>query len=466
MSRVSDKRRPFIELAWKTYNKPTITRAEVCKMFNAPSRMKSGECHLRVGDAKWPTWLLNDPQFRVGRGLYKLPSLNGASPNGSTPSASVETEDSGMEASDEDASASVNQPIPMDTGHDYVSNTGTVATIIKGENEMTTMNMATSTASLVPKSEPTYVAFGDYKEVKSIIRSKKFYPVFISGLSGNGKTLMIHQICSDLRRDLCRVNITIETDEDDLLGGFRLVDGQTVWHNGPVIEAMERGAVLLLDEVDLASHKVMCLQPIMEGKGVFLKKINRFVKPAKGFTVIATANTKGKGSDDGRFIGTNVLNEAFLERFPITIEQKYPNAKIEKKILMKVLELEQMNDEEFVDKLVRWAEVIRKTFDEGGVDEVISTRRLVHIAQAYGIFGGDKMKAINMCVNRFDTDTKLSFLDLYTKVDSGVDMSDSGDQTVIESTSDVQEKIDAVLKEAKNQTNKIEQLLEKETVSV
>ncbi len=278
---------------------------------------------------------------------------------------------------------------------------------------------------------------------------------------------MIHQICSDLRRDLCRVNITIETDEDDLLGGFRLVDGQTVWHNGPVIEAMERGAVLLLDEVDLASHKVMCLQPIMEGKGVFLKKINRFVKPAKGFTVIATANTKGKGSDDGRFIGTNVLNEAFLERFPITIEQKYPNAKIEKKILMKVLELEQMNDEEFVDKLVRWAEVIRKTFDEGGVDEVISTRRLVHIAQAYGIFGGDKMKAINMCVNRFDTDTKLSFLDLYTKVDSGVDLSDSGDQTVIESTSDVQEKIDAVLKEvASKQPNKIEQLLEKETVSV
>ena len=414
----------------------------------------------------WPNWLLNDPQYRVGRGLYKLPSLNGASMNGSTPSVSAESEDSSMEASDEDASASVNQPIPMDIGHDYVSNTKTVATIIKGENEMTTMNMATSTASLVPKSEPTYVAFGDYKEVKSIIRSKKFYPVFISGLSGNGKTLMIHQICSDLRRDLCRVNITIETDEDDLLGGFRLVDGQTVWHNGPVIEAMERGAVLLLDEVDLASHKVMCLQPIMEGKGVFLKKINRFVKPAKGFTVIATANTKGKGSDDGRFIGTNVLNEAFLERFPITIEQKYPNAKIEKKILMKVLELEQMNDEEFVDKLVRWAEVIRKTFDEGGVDEVISTRRLVHIAQAYGIFGGDKMKAINMCVNRFDTDTKLSFLDLYTKVDSGVDLSDPEESDRGLSTSDVQEKIDAVLKEAKNQTNKIEQLLEKETVSV
>ena len=465
MSRVSDKRRPFVELAWKKYNKSTITRAEVCELFNAPSRAGTRK-DLRVGDAVWPNWLLNDPQYRVGRGLYKLPSLNGASMNGSTPSVSAESEDSSMEASDEDASASVNQPIPMDTGHDYVNNTGTVATIIKGESEMTTMNMATSTASLVPKSEPTYVAFGDYKEVKSIIRSKKFYPVFISGLSGNGKTLMIHQICSDLRRDLCRVNITIETDEDDLLGGFRLVDGQTVWHNGPVIEAMERGAVLLLDEVDLASHKVMCLQPIMEGKGVFLKKINRFVKPAKGFTVIATANTKGKGSDDGRFIGTNVLNEAFLERFPITIEQKYPNAKIEKKILMKVLELEQMNDEEFVDKLVRWAEVIRKTFDEGGVDEVISTRRLVHIAQAYGIFGGDKMKAINMCVNRFDTDTKLSFLDLYTKVDSGVDMSDSGDEAVIESTSDVQEKIDAVLKEAKNQTNKIEQLLEKETVSL
>ena len=461
---VLKKHKPFIDLAWKTYNKQVITRKEICDLFGTPAR--GSRKGLVVEGAVFPHWIMNDPQYRIGRGLYKLPSLNGASMNGSTPSVSAESEDSGMEASDEDASAPATRSIPMDTGHDYVSNTGTVATIIKGENEMTTMNMATSTASLVPKSEPTYVAFGDYKEVKSIIRSKKFYPVFISGLSGNGKTLMIHQICSDLRRDLCRVNITIETDEDDLLGGFRLVDGQTVWHNGPVIEAMERGAVLLLDEVDLASHKVMCLQPIMEGKGVFLKKINRFVKPAKGFTVIATANTKGKGSDDGRFIGTNVLNEAFLERFPITIEQKYPNAKIEKKILMKVLELEQMNDEEFVDKLVRWAEVIRKTFDEGGVDEVISTRRLVHIAQAYGIFGGDKMKAINMCVNRFDTDTKLSFLDLYTKVDSGVDMSDSGDEAVIESTSDVQEKIDAVLKEAKNQTNKIEQLLEKETVSV
>ena len=319
MSRVSDKRRPFIELAWKKLNKPTVTRKEICDLFGTGSRVTSKG--LVVEGAAFPNWLLNDPQYRVGRGLYKLPSLNGASMNGSTPSVSAESEDSSMEASDEDASASVNQPIPMDTGHDYVNNTGTVATIIKGESEMTTMNMATSTASLVPKSEPTYVAFGDYKEVKSIIRSKKFYPVFISGLSGNGKTLMIHQICSDLRRDLCRVNITIETDEDDLLGGFRLVDGQTVWHNGPVIEAMERGAVLLLDEVDLASHKVMCLQPIMEGKGVFLKKINRFVKPAKGFTVIATANTKGKGSDDGRFIGTNVLNEAFLERFPITIEE-------------------------------------------------------------------------------------------------------------------------------------------------
>jgi cobaltochelatase CobS len=237
--------------------------------------------------------------------------------------------------------------------------------------------------------------------------------VFITGLSGNGKTLGVEQTCAALNRELIRVNITIETDEDDLIGGFRLVNGDTVFHNGPVVEALERGAVLLLDEIDLASNKILCLQSVLEGKGVFLKKTGRYVKPAAGFTVIATANTKGKGSDDGRFVGTNVLNEAFLERFPVTFEQDYPSPVIEQKILLNVgCELT------FAENLVKWAGVIRKTFFDGGVDEVITTRRLVHIAQAYSIFG-DRLVAITNCVNRFDDDTKQSFLDLYTKVDAG-----------------------------------------------
>ena len=267
--------------------------------------------------------------------------------------------------------------------------------------------------SYVPEKDSNYVPFGNAPSLKKIINSRQFYPVFITGLSGNGKTLGVEQACANLNRELIRVNITIETDEDDLIGGFRLVNGDTVFHNGPVVEALERGAVLLLDEIDLASNKILCLQSVLEGKGVFLKKTGRYVKPAAGFTVIATANTKGKGSDDGRFVGTNVLNEAFLERFPVTFEQDYPSPVIEQKILKNVgCELT------FAENLVKWAGVIRKTFFDGGVDEVITTRRLVHIAQAYSIFG-DRLVAITNCVNRFDDDTKQSFLDLYTKVDAG-----------------------------------------------
>ena len=266
--------------------------------------------------------------------------------------------------------------------------------------------------SYVPQKDDTFVQFGNYAPLKKIVQSNRFYPVFITGLSGNGKTLSVEQVCAATNRELIRVNITIETDEDDLIGGFRLVNGDTVWHNGPVIEALERGAILLLDEIDLASNKILCLQSILEGKGVFLKKIGRYVKPAQGFNVIATANTKGKGSDDGRFVGTNVLNEAFLERFPITFEQEYPSAAIESKIL-----LNQGCDAEFTEMLIKWAGVIRKTFFDGGVDEVITTRRLVHIVHAHQIFG-DRLGAITNCVNRFDDDTKQSFLDLYTKVDA------------------------------------------------
>ena len=270
--------------------------------------------------------------------------------------------------------------------------------------------------NLIPLKDDTFVKFGNFGDIKKIIQSRLFYPTFITGLSGNGKTFSVEQACAQLGRELIRVNITIETDEDDLIGGFRLVDGNTVWHNGPVIEALERGAILLLDEIDLASNKILCLQSILEGKGVFLKKIGRRVDPASGFNVIATANTKGKGSDDGRFIGTNVLNEAFLERFPVTLEQAYPTPAQEKNILMKLSE-----DTDFCTRLVDWADIIRKTFYDGGIDEIISTRRLVHIIRAHNIFG-DKAKAIQVCVNRFDDETKQAFMELYDKVDADFQM--------------------------------------------
>ncbi len=277
--------------------------------------------------------------------------------------------------------------------------------------------MPTIEKNLIPDKDDTFVKFGNFGDLKKIIQSNLFYPTFITGLSGNGKTLSVEQACAQLGRELIRVNITIETDEDDLIGGFRLVDGATVWHNGPVVEALERGAILLLDEVDLASNKILCLQSILEGKGVFLKKIGKYVKPSKGFNVFATANTKGKGSDDGRFIGTNVLNEAFLERFPVTFEQSYPTPATEQKILEGIALDLGVEDRDFCKRLVDWADIIRKTFYDGGIDEIISTRRLVHIIRAFSIFK-DKAKAIKVCVNRFDDETKQSFLELYDKVDS------------------------------------------------
>ena len=277
---------------------------------------------------------------------------------------------------------------------------------------------------LVPDKDPNYVPFGNFTDLKKIIKSKVFYPTFITGLSGNGKTFGVEQACAQLGRDLIRVNITVDTDEDDLIGGFRLVDGNTVWHNGPVLEALQRGAVLLLDELDLASNKILCLQSILEGNGVFIKKIGKQVYPEKGFTVVATANTKGKGSDDGRFVGTNVLNEAFLERFPLTFEQEYPSIKIEQKLLHNYCSELNCCDDEYIENLGTWAEIIRKTFKEGGVDEVISTRRLVHIIRAFAIFK-DRLKAIKLCLNRFDDETKAAFLELYSKIDAKVDLGET-----------------------------------------
>jgi hypothetical protein len=285
--------------------------------------------------------------------------------------------------------------------------------------------------NLIPDKDDTFVKFGNYNDIKKIIQSRLFYPTFITGLSGNGKTFSVEQVCAQLKRELIRVNITIETDEDDLIGGFRLVNGETAWHNGPVIEALERGAILLLDEIDLASNKILCLQSVLEGKGVFLKKIGRFVKPAPGFNVIATANTKGKGSDDGRFIGTNVLNEAFLERFPVTFEQSYPAVATEVKILQSVASQLFVNDDDFCKRLADWGDIIRKTFYDGGIDEIISTRRLVHIIRAYSIFQ-DKAKAIQVCVNRFDDETKTAFLELYDKIDADFVMPSETSELTIE----------------------------------
>ena len=351
-----------VKILYDTYKSDTVTRSEINDLVKSKK-------------IKNPSWLKSDT-FKVGRGVYKLPMGEDA-----------DVEDTPVETPKSDTKAA------------YI--------------------VSSLTDNVVPARDKDFVNFGNFGDVKNIITSKRFYPVFITGLSGNGKTLAVTQACAVAKREMIRVNVTIETDEDDLLGGYRLRDGQTVWQNGPVLEAMERGAILLLDEIDLASNKIMCLQPILEGSGIYVKKINRYVKPKFGFNVIATANTKGQGSEDGKFIGTNILNEAFLERFPVTFEQEYPTAKTEEKIVATKLTSAGKSDVKFAKNLVTWADVIRRTYKDGGVDEIISTRRLVHIAEAYAIFK-NKMKAIQVCTNRFDDDTKTSFTDLYTKVDAGV----------------------------------------------
>ena len=372
------KQQEFVKHALEKFGKSQLTVGEL------------KEANAKFGCKYAPQWVIKNKDYKVGKSLFKLP-IDGEAKSVKLKEADVDNEKILAPANETKKEAA------------YV-----VSSLV---------------GNIVPKKDPIFVSFGNYPDLKSIVKSNRFYPVFITGLSGNGKTMGVTQACAENKRELIRVNITIETDEDDLLGGYRLKDGQTVWQNGPVIEAMERGAILLLDEIDLASNKIMCLQPILEGSGVFVKKINKFVKSKDGFNVIATANTKGQGSEDGKFIGTNVLNEAFLERFPVTFEQKYPSVNIEKKILNNTLKSYGKSDAKFVDKLTTWADVIRKTYFDGGVDEIISTRRLVHITQAYSIFD-NKMKAIQMCTNRFDEDTKNSFVELYTKVDSGASVED------------------------------------------
>ena len=339
----------------------------------------------REEDMSFPFWFVTKSEYRSGRGQYQLPDI------GTKPI--VKQDEPELEMALSAQVLAFKQPKLID------------------DSDVS-----------IPTKYPDYVPFGFFKDLSNIIKSTQFYPVFITGLSGNGKTLMVEQVCAELKRECIRVNVSIETDETDLLGGPTLINGNVVNRDGPVIIAMKRGAILLIDEVDRGSNKLMCLQGILEGKPYFNKKNGELVHPKNGFNVVATANTKGKGSEEGRYL-SQILDDAFLERFPITVEQEYPDAKTEKKILTPLIA-----DAEFVENLCQWANVVRQSFEQGAVDEIISTRRLVHIAQAFKIFG-DKMKAIELCVSRFDTETKTAFLDLYSKVDAKVEAPKAFDPT-------------------------------------
>ena len=367
---LTNEQQKFLEvLRGNGINTQNVSRAELLRAA------------YMIGLSTPPSWTVEKSR-KISHGIYHLPEINGTISN--------------MEQK------------PMNTS----STTMNMASAILG------MTMGDRT-SLIPDINPEYVAWGHYDDIHRLISSNNFFTIYITGMSGNGKTTMVEQICAKLKRECYRVNIIGTTDEDDLIGGMRLVNGSTVWQDGPVVEAMKRGAVLLLDEVDLGTEKIMCLQSVLEGKGVYVKKQNVWVTPAKGFCVVATANTKGKGSDDGRFVGTNVMNEAFLDRFDYTYEQSYAPKSTEKKIVMKALSKHGIDDAQFADHLVTWAEMIRKSFTEGAVDEIISTRRLLNITKAYSVFA-DKPKAVKMALARFDRDTQDGFYSLYTKIDASV----------------------------------------------
>lgn len=371
MSNREEKRQKFFN-AIASFGKESVTIDEIKSVCES-------------NNIAHPYWFTNDSSNRIKRGVYKV-TLN----------TDLKTETISMQGQ------VIQMPKQVEKTTSRISNVTTDLDII----------------NLVPDQYKNYVPFGNYEDVLSIIMSNRFFPVFISGHSGNGKTMSVEQACAKAKRKFVCVSMTPETDESDLLGNYVLIDGNMEWRDGPVTTAARQGAVLCIDEIDYGAQNLSSLQRVLEGKPFMLKKKGEVITPASGFTVFATANTKGKGSDDGRYMFTNVLNEAFLERFRTTMEQDFPPAKIERKIVEKELTSVGRADDEFAEKLVTWADVIRKTFIDGGCDEVISTRRLVHIVETYGIFG-DKMKAITLCLNRFDDDTKASFLDLYTKVDAG-----------------------------------------------
>jgi len=364
-------REKFISLALAT-GKKTLNVEDIWAICNE-------------ADLKYPQWFTKDPENRAGRGLYKLPTAN---------------------VSTVDLSAQV---LPMKK----------IETAPVAQNRIANVSTDLETGNLIPEVYKNYVPFGNYEDLLAIVNSKQFFPIFITGQSGNGKTMSVEQACAKAKRKFVCISMTPETDEGDLLGNFVLINGQMEWRDGPVTTAARQGAVLCIDEIDYGAQNLSCLQRVLEGKPFMLKKKGEIVYPSEGFTIVATANTKGKGSEDGRYMFTNVLNEAFLERFLNTYEQEFPPVAVERKIIKKELTSAGRTDDEFAEKLVTWADVIRKTFSEGGVDEIISTRRLVHICKTYGVHG-DRMKAVSLCLNRFDTDTKMSFLDLYTKLDAPV----------------------------------------------
>lgn len=365
-------RSEFIAAARAQYPSQTIfTRSEIRAVTRS------------LGRTTLPLWIVTDPERRVSHGKYSIPECSVAAAVAAPVAAPEQQEKASMSLA-----------------------TAAIRGMTYGDRD-----------TIIPAVAPEYVPWGHFKDIERIVRTGSFFPVYVTGMSGNGKTQMIEQVCAKLKRECFRVNIVAETDEDDLLGGFRLVDGSTVWQDGPAVQAMRLGAVLLLDEIDLGTSKLMCLQPILEGKGVYLKKVNQWVVPAAGFTVFATANTKGKGSDDGRFIGTNIMNEAMLDRFAFTYEQEYAPRATESKILTKVMEKLEKVDDHFVDCLTKWSEMIRKLFDEGSIDEVISTRRLINIVQAHSVFD-DKKKALTLCLARFDLETTSAFMSSYSKIDA------------------------------------------------
>lgn len=372
--KLSEKRKEFIKLVKEHYGplKLDITRQEILNI-------------QQIYIVNYPTWLVNNPSYKLSRGVYKLPNMNIS------------------DIVPDDVETEVSIPIKKE-----------IKKIV-----FTKPNNTIPQEGMIPCIDETFVPFGAYWDVKSIIESEIFFPIYLSGPTRSGKTLIPLQICGELKKNLYRVNITIETDESDLLGGYKLINGNTVWEDGPAIKAAEdpTGAILLLDEIDLGSNKLLCLQPLLEGSGIYIKKINRWVRPCQGFNIIATANTKGRGSDDGKYIGTNILNEAMLERFPITYDQGYAEKKVEALILKKNLKLFGIESPDFIEKLCQWAQIIRKTKDDGGIDETISTGRLVYIVKTYVIFGQNRMKAIKDNIARFDLNTQTSFLDAYTKID-------------------------------------------------
>lgn len=392
VSKLNKNALSFIKACEEKYgNEAIITREDIQKIISE-------------FDVPMPFWLVTKSEYRHDRGQYKVP-VSGEPIVKKTEKIVKNSEQDCKEPETEMAYAQPAQVL-----------------------EFRQPKLVDESEPAVPQKWPDYIPFGFYKDMKNIISSKAFYPVFVTGLSGNGKTLMVEQVCAELNRECIRVNISVETDESDLLGGPTLVNGNVVNRDGPVLIAMKRGALLLIDEVDRGSNKLMCLQGIMEGKPHYNKKSGEMVYPKNGFNIIATANTKGRGSDEGKYL-SQILDDAFLERFPITVEQEFPDAKTEKKILAPLIA-----DKDFVDHLVQWADVVRKSYDEGATDELISTRRLVHIAKAFTIFK-DKMKAITLCVNRFDEETKMAFLDLYSKVDASVES--PANTSTISTTSEV-----------------------------